>query len=180
MILLQSTLFPHPDSPTIASTSPFFNEKETSLTAWTSPEGPSMLTERFLTSNKCSIFNPFSASVKRGHSACPRHNPYLVLFNSPVCNIPENTNSVMSHNGIRIDSLNIAVCNIVCINITDHRISRILCKSFLEISISFFTNLRISCLSCFCQIFVYFFVRVAGVVCSLICSEYFLCVVISI
>ena len=86
----------------------------------------------------------------------------------------------MSHNGIRIDSFNIAVCNIVCINITDHRISRILCQSFLEISISFFTNLRISCLSCFCQIFVYFFVRVAGVVCSLICSEYFVCMIVSI
>ena len=86
----------------------------------------------------------------------------------------------MSHNGIRIDSLNIAVCNIVCINIADHRISRILCKSFLEISISFFTNLRIIGLSCFCQIFVNFLVRVAGVVCSLICSEYFVCMVVSI
>ena len=94
-----------------------------------------MLTERFLTSNKCSIFNPFSARVKRGHSTCPRHNPYLVLlFNSPVCNIPENTNSVMSHNGIRIDSLDIAVSNIVGINIADHCISRILCQSFLEMS----------------------------------------------
>ena len=78
--LTDQELFPHPDSPTIASTSPFFNEKETSLTAWTSPEGPSMLTERFLTSNKCSIFNPFSARVKRGHSSCPRHNPYRVFY----------------------------------------------------------------------------------------------------
>ena len=75
MILLQSTLFPHPDSPTIASTSPFFNEKETSLTAWTSPEGPSMLTERFLTSNKCSIFNPFSARVKKGALRVPPSQP---------------------------------------------------------------------------------------------------------
>ena len=79
MILLQSTLFPHPDSPTMASTSPFFNEKDTSLTAWTSPAGPSMLTERFLTSNKCSIFNPFSARVKRGAPLVPPSQPLSFL-----------------------------------------------------------------------------------------------------
>ena len=38
-MLLHSTLLPQPDSPTMASTSPAFNEKLTSRTACTSPAG---------------------------------------------------------------------------------------------------------------------------------------------
>ena len=55
-MLLHRTLFPQPDSPTTARTSPLCKEKETSLTACTSPFGLSKLTDRFRTSNTFSIF----------------------------------------------------------------------------------------------------------------------------
>ena len=48
---LHRALFPHPDSPTTARTSPDCSVKLTSRTACTSPCGVSKLTDRFFTSN---------------------------------------------------------------------------------------------------------------------------------
>ena len=79
MMLLHSMLFPHPDSPTIASTSPFFKEKDTSLTACTSPAGLSILTERFFTSNNCSISVLFLIVLKRGTICAPSHFLVIIL-----------------------------------------------------------------------------------------------------
>jgi len=52
MMDLHSTLFPQPDSPTTASTSPARTEKDTSRTASSSPWGVRKLTDRFFTSNR--------------------------------------------------------------------------------------------------------------------------------
>ena len=49
--LLHNTLFPQPDSPTIARTSPSFRERLTFLTACTSPASVSKLTDKFEASN---------------------------------------------------------------------------------------------------------------------------------
>ena len=49
--LLHKTLFPQPDSPTIARTSPSFRERLTSLTACTSPASVSKLTDKSEASN---------------------------------------------------------------------------------------------------------------------------------
>ena len=55
IMVLHRTLFPQPDSPTSASTSPFRKEKLTFRTAFSSPCGVSKLTDKFLTSNKSDI-----------------------------------------------------------------------------------------------------------------------------
>ena len=55
IMVLHRTLFPQPDSPTSASTSPFRKEKLTFRTAFSSPCGVLKLTDKFLTSNKSDI-----------------------------------------------------------------------------------------------------------------------------
>ena len=54
-------------------------------------DGASMLTERFLTSNKCSIFNPFSTRVKRGAPLVPPSQPlsfYSIVQSATFQKIP--------------------------------------------------------------------------------------------
>ena len=70
IMLLQSTLFPQPDSPTTASTSPAFREKLTSRTACTSPSSVKKLTERCSTFNR-SFIPFFSCTDKKGVNIPP-------------------------------------------------------------------------------------------------------------
>ncbi len=83
MIVLHSTDFPQPDSPTMASTSPHCKEKETPRTACTCPCAVSKLTERFVISNRPAIAKPL-----------------LLSIHCPLCHIPENSHTMMTHNRI--------------------------------------------------------------------------------
>ena len=73
MMLRHSTLFPQPDSPTMASTSPSAREKDTSRTAWTSPAAVSKLTDKFFTSNNFAI----ESSYKRRNWGPENRPPFL-------------------------------------------------------------------------------------------------------
>lgn len=66
MIERQRTLFPQPDSPTIARVSPFFTKKLTSRTASTSPSGVSKLTDRCFTSSNSAMFCSFLFENTKG------------------------------------------------------------------------------------------------------------------
>lgn len=62
----------------------------------------------------------------------PKHFFLAVsLFcNRPVFHIPENTNSMVPHNGMGINSLNAGIRNVIGINVADKSVCGILCKLF--------------------------------------------------
>ena len=154
-MLLQSTLFPQPDSPTTASTSPAFREKLTSRTACTSPSSVKKLTERCSTFNRS--FIPFFSCTDKKEVTIPPSSAFLFLFfDCPVLNIPENTNAVVAQHRVFGNSLNTGICHIICINIADECIGRIFCQFFLEFSVIFFPHFRIVTLAGKRQILIYF------------------------
>ena len=87
---------------------------------------------------------------------------------------------MVSHDCVRINSLNVCVCHIVGINIADKCKCRILCQFYLEFVICFFTYFRIIRLTCLCQILINQFVGISGIVCTLVCTKYLVSMVICI
>ena len=66
-----------------------------------------------------------------------------LLLNSPVRYIPENPHTMVAHNRIWVNSLNVCICYIVCINIADKCVRRIICQFHLELIVCFFTYFRV-------------------------------------
>ena len=87
---------------------------------------------------------------------------------------------MVTHNGIRINSLNGGFCHIIGINIANECKCRILCQLFLEFIVSFFPDCRVIRLTCLCQILVYQSIGIAGIVGTFVGSEYFVGMIICI
>ena len=86
MIVFAVTLFPHPDSPTIASVSPLYSSNDTPRSAWTSP--PNVLNE---TCNSSQLA-PFR--LKQLFGSCP----------SVCLNLPADYKQALSHYPIDVHS----------------------------------------------------------------------------
>ena len=50
----------------------------------------------------------------------------------PIGDIPENTNTVVTHDGVRVNAVDGVLCHIVCIDVADEGIGRIAGQSHLE------------------------------------------------
>ena len=86
----------------------------------------SKLMDRFFTSNRSFI------------RLLPNDKHYFSLrCYGPFCNIPENSNTMVSHNSICRNSLNSGFSHIICIYVTNKSKSRIIGKCLLKFSICF-------------------------------------------
>ena len=80
------------------------------------------------------------------------------LVERPFPDVPEDAHAVVAHDGIGRDAVQAAGCNVICVDVADEGIGRVIGELLLEEVVIFLPDGRVGGLARLRQIFVDFFV----------------------